>query len=122
MFSPVHRLVGGVPSLWVRKPQLGTGPNLEDDTLMQMNLKAAMYTRMFAGDLGPGQIIDPEMPSKFACMSGVCLFVCLCVCLFLYFVSVLIDYFHSYIHAFRNLMIALKKLSLIKNCMSFRGR
>ncbi|XP_033646598.1 uncharacterized protein LOC117305823 isoform X2 [Asterias rubens] len=60
-----ERLVGGVPSLWVRKPQLGTGPNLEDDTLMQMNLKAAMYTRMFAGDLGPGQIIDPEMPRDY---------------------------------------------------------
>ncbi|XP_038053965.1 uncharacterized protein LOC119726383 [Patiria miniata] len=58
--------VGGVPSLWVRKPQLdlGTSSGLESNSLMQVNLKAAMYTRMFAGDLGPGQIIDPETPRQ----------------------------------------------------------
>nr|XP_006825241.1 PREDICTED: regulating synaptic membrane exocytosis protein 1-like [Saccoglossus kowalevskii] len=31
---------------------------------IHMNTKAAMYTRMLLGDLGPGQVIDPEMPSK----------------------------------------------------------
>ncbi|XP_022106431.1 uncharacterized protein LOC110987729 isoform X2 [Acanthaster planci] len=58
--------VGGVPKLWVRKPQLepGAGTSLESNSLMQVNLKAAMYTRMFAGDLGPGQIIDPETPRQ----------------------------------------------------------
>ncbi|XP_077977502.1 uncharacterized protein LOC144433061 [Glandiceps talaboti] len=29
---------------------------------LNMNHKAAMYTRMLLGDLGPGQVIDPEMP------------------------------------------------------------